>query len=273
MNQDKSFLREVASTALAIIAVVIVLYFLNTYTAIFKSEESNPPEITPIPPVINELPGATPPEQKTSFVDLITTKDNYKITDNPYSSENYNKMSRQLALIGTFEIAKLRIKGNLYDNKEHFLSINIGAESGIYNAARKSSEGLDVSLTKENGGVFNKDNPIDIEVDFFGQQTLSTTKNEFLSTRKTTKLVKFWDFIQPQPPAPSVNKILVAPFNKDGIFTGTIESMRFEYSCKEEGSCKTVACPNDVLATKCLLDNFGANAKTDWEKWYKSVTN
>ena len=220
------------------------------------------------PPVIDELPVITPPEIKSSFVDLITPADNYKVTSNPYLPETYKKLSRALALMGNFEVAKLHINGNLDNNKEHFLSVNIGTESGVYNAVRRSSDGLDISLTKENGGVFNKENPIDIEIDLFGKQTLSTTKTEFLATRKTTKLVKFWDFIQPQPPAPSVNRILVAPFDKDGFYTGTIKSMRFEYQCATGSKCAAVLCGNDTLATKCLLDNFGEEAKENWVEWH-----
>ncbi len=226
-----------------------------------------------IPPIVDELPVITPPKIKTSFVDLIKPEDKYQITENPYLTESYKKLSRILALTGDFEVAKLHIKGSFQDNKDYFLSINIGEESGIYNAVRKSSDGLDITLTKENGGVFNKDNPINLEIDLLGKSTLSTTKEEFLSSRNTTKLVRFWDFIQPQPPAPSVNRILVTPFNKDGFYTGTIESLSFEYQCKIGSKCSAVRCDNDKFATECLLQNFGTEAKESWEKWYRETTN
>jgi len=255
---------------LGLLLVTIVLGVWAIFYLVELSEKTNTAELPKdeTPPIIDELPSPPPIEVKSSFVDLIKPEDNYKITGNPYTPETYKKLSRALALMGNFEVAKLHIKGNLDNDKEHFLSINIGTESGVYNAVRRSSDGLDISLTKEGGGIFNKESPIDIELDLFGKQTLSTTKTEFLATRKTTKLVKFWDFIQPQPPAPSVNRILVAPFDKNGFYTGTIQSVRFEYQCAVRSECAATLCRNDILATKCLLDNFGKEAKESWVKWY-----
>jgi len=260
---------------LGLLLVTIVLGVWAIFYLVGLSERTNTADLpqNETPPVVDELPVVTPPEIKTSFVDLITPADNYKVTGNPYSPESYKKLSRALALMGNFEVAKLQIKGVLENDTEHFLSINIGTESGVYNAVRKSPDGLDILLTKENGGVFDKENPIDVEIDLLGQQTLSTTKAEFLATRKTTKLVKFWDFIRPQPPAPSVNRILVASFDKNGFYAGTIGLVRFEYRCEADSRCSVALCGNDILTTKCLLDKFGKEAKDIWVKWYEQTTN
>ena len=235
---------------LLLFALTILLSVWAILHIVKLSEKSDIAEVpdSEIPQVSNE----EKPEPKTLKVELIKPADNYVLAGDPYKGTNYEKMSRGLGLIGDFEIEKLIVNGSLPNNDDYFLSVNVGSVSGVYNAVRKSSDGLDISTTKENQGVFNKDNPINIKIDLLGQLTLATTRKEFLSTRETTKLVKLWDAIKPQPPAPSVNQILIAPFNKSGIYTGTINSLVFEYKCKEGKTCKAVICPNDTLASKCI---------------------
>src|SRR3989344_1161884 len=232
------------------------------------SEQSNIAEVpeNEMPPISNEVK----PQPKTKTVELIKPTDNYILVNDPYKNDNYEKMSKGLGLIGDFEIARLIVKGSLPTNDDYFLSINIGSVSGVYNAVRKSSDGLDISITKENQGVFSQDQPINIKIDLFGQQTLATTRKEFLATRETTKLVRLWDAIKPQTPVPSVNQILIAPFDKKGFYSGTINSLVFEYKCKDEKSCQAVLCANDIFASQCINDNFGSYAKDTWVKWHNS---
>ncbi|GEM_PF-1761944 len=266
MNKIKSIISYVL---LLIITVVLGVWVISYLLQV--SEERNTAQLPKdeTPPSIDKSVPIEPINQiETSSVTLIKPEDNYQITANPYQPGIYQKMSQRLILSGDFEIAKLRIKGSVPTEDEHFLSINIGAESGAYNAVRNSSEGLDISLTKENLGVFTKSRPIDIEINLFGQQTLSTTKSEFLATRKTTKLVKFWDFINPQPPMPSVNRILIAPFNKKGNYTGRIESLLFIYACKVKDGCRASLCGNDEVTTECLLRAFGKEASDQWLEWF-----
>src|SRR5208337_3106999 len=167
-------------------------------------------------------------------IKLIKPEENYIISQNPYTDRNiYNQQSRQLALMGDFETAILEIKGKLQNNDNHFLSINIGTESGIYNAVRSSADSINLQLTQDNLGVFNNSNsPLNLKIDLMAKQTLAPTREEFLSKKESTKLIRFWDFIKPQPPAPSITRILVFTFNEKGDYTGTIKELNFLYSCK-----------------------------------------
>ena len=262
----KKLLKTLILLALFVLTILLSVWVILQIVKI--SEKSNIAEVPDIE--IPKLSEIEKPDLNTLKVDLIKSTDNYVITSDPYSSDNYKKMSRYLGLIGDFEFAKLIVNGSLPNNNDHFLSINIGSVSGVYNAVRKSSDGLDISLTKENQGLFNKDNPINIKIDLLGQQTLSTTRKEFLETRETTKLVKLWDAIKPQTPKPSVSTILIAPFNKEGIYSGTINTLTFEYKCKEGKSCNAVLCGNDILFSQCINNNFGSNAKNVWVNWYGS---
>lgn len=260
---------------LSLFLIAILLGFAGIFYLIKFADQSNtgkePKDNKP--PIIDESPQNTTqsPTTTNKSLNLIDSSEKFEINGNPYSPEVYKKLSKRLALIGNFATAILKIKASLPNSDEHFLSINIGEESGVFNAIRNSSEGLDISLTKENLGIFDKEHPIDLSIDLLGQQTLATSKEEFLSTRLTTKLVKFWDFIAPPTPLPSVNRILFAPFNKDGNYEGIIENLAFEYSCKEKNECKAVLCNNDELVTECLKRNFGQNAMDEWMKWYQKV--
>ena len=272
MDNKKSFFERTVELIIFFTIIIVLLIILDKTTNIFSDKKplddsnSKLPTINNTPPVVDEImvASSTEPKIKTSSKILIAPADNYQVPNNPYDSETYKNASRRLALEGDFEIAKLHIKGSLPTKDYYVLSINIGTESGIYNAVRNSPDGLDLDLTKENRGVFSSDDPIDIEIDLLGQQTLSTTKDEFLNTRKTTKLIRFWNFIQPPPPAPSVNRILFVPFSKSGEYAGSIESLEFEYLCKNGGTCKVAVCGNDELTTVCLKNNFGLNSANEW---------
>ena len=254
-----------------LVASSSIIYIYNFY----KEPQSGKEPISTIPPVIDECPDAINCSQNnevasTSMISLITTHDNYKIPSNPYDQVIYKSISKRLALIGDFEIARIKIKGNLPTDDPHFVSLNLNSVSGVYNAVRNSSDSLDIPLSDANLGVFTKTSGINIALDLLSKTSLATTKEEFLSTRETTKLTRFWDFIKPEPPAPNISRILVAPFNKDGLYTGAIESMTFEFVCKKGETCNAALCPENELATVCIKNKFGEKAANEWLNWFKS---
>ncbi|KKQ64847.1 MAG: hypothetical protein US86_C0015G0010 [Candidatus Daviesbacteria bacterium GW2011_GWA2_38_24] len=253
---------------LGILGITLVLGFWSISYVFELSEKNNTAEVPEVTQPQNQAPLITPIE--TIKIELIKPSDKYTMMGDPYSKNNYDKMARRMALIGDFQIAKLNIKGSFTDNKKHFISLNVGSVSGVYNAVRQSS-GLNIALTDESKGIFDKNNPINITIDLFGKQTMSTTQKEFLATREATKLVRLWDAIHPPTPSPSVTPILIAPFDKSGVFSGTIDSLEFEYKCKDWNDCQAVLCKNNVMDSVCINDNFGANAKNSWVKWYKNT--
>lgn len=188
---------------------------------------------------------------------------------NPY--DNYEKNSKQLALIGKFKSAKLIIKGKIDNEKEHFLSINVGNESGVYNGVRSTQDQLNTDLTRENFGIFTKDTGLELVIDLMAPQTLATSKEEFVKERQTTKLVRFWDEIRPQPPVPSVSHIMVALFNVAGVYDGVIDTLQFEYVCDEEGACDANICESGKyeLDSQCIKDVFGKKAEEEYAKYVR----
>jgi hypothetical protein len=215
------------------------------------------------PPSIEQLSTAT--TSALMKIRLIKPEEKYNISQNPYADRNiYNKKSRRLVLVGNFETAILEVKGTLPNNDNHFLSINVGTESGIYNAVRSSANSINLQLTQSNLGVFNS-NPLNLKIDLMTQQTLAPTREEFLATKQSTKLTRFWDFIKPQPPAPSITRILVLMFNEKGDYTGTIQELNFLYSCKKNSECKATLCSINP-GTKCIKENFGEEAYKEYIK-------
>ena len=254
-----------------LVASSSIIYIYNFY----KESQSGKEPISTIPPIIDECSDAINCSQNnevapTSKISLITPRDNYKIPSNPYDQAIYKSISKRLALIGDFEIAKIIVKGNLPTNDPHFVSLNLNSVSGIYNAARNSSDSLDIPLSDASLGVFTKTSGINIILDLLSKTSLATTKEEFLSTRETTKLTRFWYSIKPEPPAPNISRILVAPFNKDGLYAGVIESMTFEFICKKGATCDAALCPENELATACIKNKFGEKASKEWLNWFNA---
>jgi hypothetical protein len=261
MNQK---IRQVASylgllSLTILLAVGAILYLINFWQS--KNEVSTPAIDTP--PAVEQP--ATTTTSSLKKVALIKPEEKYNISQNPYTDRNiYNQKSRQLALIGDFKTAILEVKGALPNNDNHFLSINVGAESGIYNAVRSSASSINLQLTQNNLGVFNNNsNPLNLKIDLMAWQTLAPTKKEFLATNKSTKLTRFWDSIKPKPPAPSITKILVFLFNEKGIYTGTIQELNFLYSCKKVDGCKAHLC-SIKPSSKCIKENFGEEAYKEY---------
>lgn len=260
---------------LLIITIIVassgIIYIFNFY----KESQSGKEPTSTTPPIIDECPGATNCNQNneiasTSKIFLIMPSDNFKVPSNPYDQAIYKSISKRLALVGNFEIARIKIKGNIPTDDPHFVSLNLNSENGVYNAIRNSTDSLDISLSEANLGVFTKTSGINITLDLLAKTSLATTKEEFLSTRETTKLTRFWDFIKPEPPAPNISRILVAPFNKDGLYTGAIESMTFEFVCKKGEICNAALCPENELATVCIKNKFGEKASKEWLNWFNT---
>lgn len=183
----------------------------------------------------------------------------YEINSNPY--ENYDQNAFRVAISGKFKELILDVEGTITDNKEKFVSLNFGLQSGVLNAIRKNESTLDYEKTLAQGGVFT--NSIDFSVDLFAPTVLATSKDEFINTRQTSRTVIFQDSISPTP---NVFTMLVAPFNADGSYTGVkIEKIQFQYRCEgPEESCQIASCESGQLFTTCLADNFGKQSALDW---------
>lgn len=247
-----------------LLAVGSIFYIVNFWQS--RNEISTP--VIDEPPT-TEQPTATTTANPLLRVELIKPEENYLVSLNPYTDSGvYDQKSRRLALIGDFDTAILEVKGTFPKDDNHFLSVNVGTESGVYNAVRSSANSINLQLTQSNLGVFNNSsNPLSLKIDLMAQQTLAPTREEFLATKQSTKLIRFWDFIKPQPPAPSITRILVAPFNEKGIYTGQIQELNLLYSCKKIGGCQAVIC-TVVPGSKCINDYFGKAAYTDYIKTY-----
>ena len=217
------------------------------------------------PPLVDEEVSTT---TKISSLELISPNDNYKVSSNPYSEENYKNNRKRLALIGNFEEAKLVVQASLPDNDYYFLSVNLGDMSGSYNAVRKSVDELDLELTKQSLGVFNQENPVNIAINLLDNTVFATDKQEFISTGNKTKLVRLWNYIKPESPMPSINSVLISLFNKNGQYNGNINSLVIEYSCKTGSDCKAGLCGKDELSSACLKRLFGQDAMDKWMDWY-----
>lgn len=210
------------------------------------------------------------PTETASLIKLpLISGDGLIINENPYPSDVYQIYSRKLALFGEFEYALLEIKGEFPNEGDHFLSVNVGSESGIYNAIRSSASTLNKELTKENLGAFNNStNPLDLRIDLMSQQTFATTSDEFNSTKQSTKLLRLWDFIKPQPPAPSITPILVATFNEKAVYEGALNEVNFIYSCKEGKECGAALCTADV-GSQCMAQ-FGEDIFNKYKNYFET---
>ena len=231
------------------VATILVLSFIT------------PDEETAIAPSV-ELPtnATSTPTANVSVLNLTSTP--YTPTPDVLSNQDaYNTQSIRLILNGEFAKASLRIKGDVTEKGDHFLSLVYGNIGGTINAYRESGKKLNKTLTQQNGGVFNNEHPIDVSLDLLNPIPLSTTRAEYEKNQQTSKLVNPW---QSNLLPPTHISLLVAPYNEDGAYGGASISLDLEYSCSIGSSCLAAICPAGQLTTVCLRDKFGTNAAKDW---------
>ncbi|KKT61230.1 MAG: hypothetical protein UW55_C0035G0004 [Candidatus Giovannonibacteria bacterium GW2011_GWA2_44_26] len=223
----------------------------------------SPKEETATAPSVEVPTNATStPIENVSVLHLVSkpytpTKD---VLSNP---DAYKSQSIRLILNGDFEKASLRIKGEVTEKGDHFLSLVYGDVGGTINAYRESQTKLNKTLTQQSGGVFTDANPIDVMLDLFNPIQLSTTRGEYEKNQQTSKLINPW---QSNLLPPTHISLLVAPFNEYGIYGGAQITLDLEYSCGTGSTCKAAICPAGQLTTVCLRDAFGAYAAKDWCK-------
>lgn len=254
---------NIASVALAIYAVTLLI------DRGLEKNTAASPDISPPVVITPHEPSDATMEKELREIKLIDPEHAMTISGNPYEKSQYENNAKKLALTGDFSVARLKLVGVLPNELEHFLSVNVGTESGVLNAVRNSYSGLDIVQTQERQGVFSSSNPINITIDLMDMVPLATTASEFANERRSSKLVRFWDFIEPPPPTPSVNYILAAPFNKNGIYDGEIRLMSFEFACASPG-CDANICNSDESPYSCVERVFGETAANEYSSWYKS---
>ena len=224
---------------------------------------NNPNQQTATTPVV-ESPSniaTTTPSIEDNVSKLILTPDPYTPSPDVLSNTDaYESQSIRLILNGSFNTARLHIGGVVTDKGNHFLNIVYGNVVGTINGYRSSAKKLNVSLTKENGGVFTSQSPINLKLDLLNPVRLSTTRTEYEQNQQTNKLVNLW---QSNLLPPTYINLLVAPFNENGIVGGAQVTLTLEYTCATGYSCQVAVCPTGKI-TACMRDKFGADAARDW---------
>ena len=252
-------MEKIRSIFLAI-ATFLILVTASAYGFLFTIDLLETENTAEVPE--NELPPLN--EILPNFRKIQLLNAPYIPSKNIYSDLNtYEKEAIRLLLDGAFTHASLIINGQVVNEGNHFLSVNFGTESGVINAVRNSSNTLDIKATGQKGGLFDKESNIKLKIDLMQEASMATTKNEFQSTLQGTKLIKLWDKIGLEPP--TITKVLVAPFGEQGIYGGaSIESIEFEYACKDSSKCTVDICTEDKKTTQCLLEKAGQEAVNSW---------
>jgi len=244
--------------SLAVIAAVVGSLYL--FRLLPSSNTNDVKDTIKLPDIEEPVSVAT-----TTTELLLSTgnllKEPYIPNQNVYTSD-YDKIAVKLALNGKFKEAKLLITGEIFDSNDHFISLNFDNISGVFKGVRSNIDRLDVNATKELGGVFTR-GPFDFEVNLLTKTLLSTTKEEFLASGEKSKSITLWDNMILEPP--TVVRLLVAPFNKNGLYGGgKITSIEFKYVCETEGECDAALCDPQQIYTECLKGNFNYSAAKDW---------
>lgn len=192
------------------------------------------------------------------------------------NQEVYKKNLIQVALIGDFENVQLKVIGNIQNNVNNFLSINIGHVSGVLGGYRSGIKTLDLDKTT---GIFNKQNPINFTLNLREPTKLSTTQNEFAASFSPTKDVVIWDEIKPSPYSSqgTIANFLVVPYSEDGKYGNgvSIDNIELIYTCKGGGEkCAAALCDKAKkysFGSECIKDNFEKSfGKSSWENYSKN---
>lgn len=251
---DLSKIKAALGGILAIIFIVVVsaLLFFKIISWLEKSNDATAP-MNDAPPIVDNSKIIT----KELFAGL------YVPSHNVYDESVYDKEALKIAINGSFESVILHFQGAVGKNGDHFISLNFGNESGILNAVRKAANQLDISASKQKGGLIEKESIFDIKVDLIGETSMATTRSEFQQTLQPTKVISLWSKMGIMPP--TVTRLLIAPFGTNGIYGGAeIKSIKVNYICKENSPCDIATCPANTMTTKCLQDLYGEQAMKSW---------
>lgn len=175
----------------------------------------------------------------------------------------YSLESIRLLLNGDFDSANLHIQGNVTEKGNHFLNLVYGNIAGTLYGNRLSVSTLNTTATKESGGVFTDQSPIDIKIDLLNPVQFSTTRAEFEKNQQTSKLVNLW---QSNLLPPTFISLIAVPFRENGTLGGAEITSTLEYTCSEGKGCGAALCSAGKLITECLKDRFGIEAAKDWCK-------
>ena len=259
LNKSKDLGLVIGSILLTLLGVWYI-FFYKEQPNIVISIPGNETATATIPAIDKPGPEFSPAETENKTTGNLIFNP-YVPSKNVYTSD-YNKELIRLALDGNFKSAKILMKGKIIEPGKHFLSFNFDSVSGVLDGSRKSVNLLDVDATQELGGVYQGDSAIEVDIDLFSDTILSTTKDEFIETKRPSKIVNLWDLVGETP---SVINFLFAPFNEQGVYGGIrIDSIEFLYTCEKDQKCSVERCANDELYTVCLKNNFGLNAAIEW---------
>jgi len=259
---------NVKTKELLILITAVILSTIGVLFLLFYKEEPNIVINIPKKDVATAtIPIIEKPEKQstTTEVELLSTENlitkPYIPSENVYTTD-YEKESIRLAINGSFNVLKIKMNGEVMGEGKHFISFSIDEISGIINGVRSSANELNVDATNDLGGIYNKGDKIELEIDLFGDTIFSTTKEEYIETRRPSKVIKIW-YVIDEPP--SIINFLFAPFNEWGKYGGVmINSIEVEYLCEEGDECTVKSCDKEILYTECLRDNFGLISAKDW---------
>lgn len=238
-------------------------------------------EVTP--PKDKEIVLPAEPENISGSADfkiLTLLKQPFYPPENIYTDKNvYKENLIDIALIGEFDKVELKVQGDIYNDLDNFVSVNIDGVSGTLGGYRKTANTLDLDKTS---GIFNKKNNLDFTLNFLEPVKFSTTKEEFLSTFESTKNVVIWEYIK--PPAftgkGTIAKFLIAPYDENGKYGNgvNINKMELRYTCNgKSNSCKVAICDKEKkyeFGSQCLRDNFEKDfGEKSWESYSEYYKN
>lgn len=186
-----------------------------------------------------------PKYKELEIISPATSKDYGTLTREIWTnSDSFLAEMESIALIGKFLEAELIVEGETRDNLKHLVSVNVDYRSGKYNVGKNGCE---------EGCLFSKENPINLNIDLMGLTLLSGYK------------YRLWNDIQPQPGVgkASIAKILVLPMDLKGNPSSVVTSLKIRYLCEQEGGCEIKKCgeyPNknvEGAEYQCAVDSFG----------------
>lgn len=269
---EKSFGQTAKELGVLVGILLISFIILDNTTTIFKTDKTPQDKIplkVQVPDPSGDYDGTGGPEEPKKL-DLLGNNISYKPSWDVYlSSTVYNKEAEAVALYGTFASAEFIVKGEITNDKDNFLSINIGKAGGVYGVDRLRGNYLEVVY--ENA-LFNKRNPIDIAIDLLSPSTLLSVTGKDLSLGKDGHNSYYlWQYIQPPPESGTIVKVLFVPFSKDGVIGETsLTKIEFQYRCQEKGSCRVALCDKEQRWSDCLEKKIGKGTSASVVKFFNS---
>lgn len=248
-TSSKSRFLRLRDALIFFIGAVLFLYLLRFGTSVFISIRDS---LTAVPAPIIDSPQLT--LKKKSLIDKP-----YFVPSAPFAEYNYSQIPR-IIFRGPFSEIKLTATGTLATKEPNFFIFGFNNETGIIDGFRTARN--KISPSEEKKSVIDENGNFMVSVNLFSEK-LGTSSKEFEVTSAGTR---DFHFIQKNNPADSA-KILLAPFNNNGQYGGTLDSLTIEYLCIEEDEgCKVEKCLPNEKTTECLTRFFSPKEAEAWRQ-------